>query len=331
MRRATVVVAGGALAASMLAMAMVAFAGEPDDGSEWSRVVEEARDQMSSHAYDGVVVVEWHDAQGRHRAEMDVRQRDGVVEVVADERTVTRDESRVLLEGQAWTSLARAHGDPAPGLTAGKYEVVRRAGPEIAGHETMQYEAIRDGDVVERVYVQRGSSLVLRREVLDHEGDVARAVTFMRVVDAAAASTPPSTSAVSSGPRAVDDLHKPYRDPATAGDGFRLLGRWRHDDELAQLYYSDGVLSVSVFEQPGRLEWSGLPRGGVDAQIRGQRARRYVLPVGEAWVFERGGVVYTCVGDASAEELVAIAGDVSRPDENRVERLAEMVVDPFRW
>ena len=57
----------------------------------------------------------------------------------------------------------------------------------------------------------------------------------------------------------------------------------------------------------------------------------YALPVGEAWVFERGGVVYTCVGDASAEELAALADDVSQPDESRVERLAEMVVDPFRW
>jgi hypothetical protein len=48
-------------------------------------------------------------------------------------------------------------------------------------------------------------------------------------------------------------------------------------------------------------------------------------------VVERSGVVYTCVGDASADELASLANDVSRPDESRVERLAQMVVDPFRW
>jgi hypothetical protein len=330
-RRGILALAGGALGVSILTVAMAAFAEGPDDGSEWSRVVEEARDQMSSHEYDGLVVVEWHDEQGTHRARMEVRQRNGVVEIVADDRKVTRDASRVLLDGQAWTTLARAHSDATPDLTRGKYEITHRDGPDIAGHETTRYEAIRDGAVVERVYVQKGSSLVLRREVLDSEGDVTRAVTFMRVEDAAPAAAPPSTSAAVAGPQPVDDLEKPYRDPATAGDGFRLIGRWRHADELAQLYYSDGVLSVSVFEQPGHLEWSRLPGGGVDAEVRGHRALRYALPVGEAWVFERGGMVYTCVGDASADEFVAIAGDVSRPDESRIERLAEMVVDPFRW
>ena len=91
------------------------------------------------------------------------------------------------------------------------------------------------------------------------------------------------------------------------------------------------MLSVSVFEQPGHLDWDTLPAGGVDAEVNGRDARRYALPVGEAWVFERGGVVYTCVGDASADELADLADDVSQPDESRVERLAKMVVDPFRW
>jgi hypothetical protein len=86
-----------------------------------------------------------------------------------------------------------------------------------------------------------------------------------------------------------------------------------------------------VFEQPGHLEWDRLPRGGATEEVGGRRAVRYALPAGEAWVFERSGVVYTCVGDASADELASLANDVSRPDESRVERLAQMVVDPFRW
>ena len=144
-------------------------------------------------------------------------------------------------------------------------------------------------------------------------------------------SAPPSTAAAQPGPAPVDHLERPYRDPASVGDGYRLLGRWEHGDDLAQLYYTDGVLSVSVFEQPGRLDWSALPRDGDAVEIGGRPARRYALPVGEAWVFERGGVVYTCVGDAPADEVAAIAADVSAPEPSRANAFAQLVVDPFSW
>jgi sigma-E factor negative regulatory protein RseB len=286
---------------------------------------------MQSHAFDGVVVVEWRDEEGRHREQVPVHQQDGRVEVGSGDHTVAGDASRVMINGQAWTTLGGGHGEDTTALTRGKYRVSHRAGPMIAGSPTTQYEATRAGRVVERVYVHENSGLVLRREVLDANGDVARSISFMRVQESAGDTPTSSTVPPEAGPRPVDDLDGPYQDPASAGDGFRLIGRWQHSDDLAQLYYSDGVLSVSVFEQPGHLDWDTLPAGGVDADVNGRAARRYALPVGEAWVFERGGVVYTCVGDASAEELAALADDVSQPDESRVERLAEMVVDPFRW
>ena len=181
--------------------------------------------------------------------------------------------------------------------------MVRSAGPVVAGSPTTRYEASRDGHAVERVYVQRDSGLVLRREVLGADGDVLRSVSFMRMQERADEDTTSSTTAPKPGPQPVDNFERPYHDPARAGDGFRLVGRWQHANDLAQLYYSDGVLSVSVFEQPGHLDWSTLPEGGVAAEVNGRPALRYTLPVGEAWVFERGGVVYTFVGDASAAEL----------------------------
>ena len=175
---------------------------------------------------------------------------------------------------------------------------------------------------------------MLRREVLDADGDVVRFASRSCACRRATATrrrrrrfAPKRRSAS----RSTTSTAR-TRIPRRAGDGFRLIGRWQHSDDLAQLYYSDGVLSVSVFEQPGHLDWDTLPDGGVGAEVNGRAARRYALPVGEAWVFERGGVVYTCVGDASDGRARAISRhDVSRPDENRVERLAQMVVDPFRW
>jgi sigma-E factor negative regulatory protein RseB len=321
--------AGGIAGLSLLTVGVAARAGEPGMDSEWSRVVDDAREQLESQTFDGVVAMEWTDAEGPRREHVRVRQHGGRVEVVDGEGTLASDASTVMLDGQAWTTLGAA-GDTG-GLAEGKYDIDSGPGPVIAGIETTRYEASRDGRVVERVYAEDPEGLVLRREVFGPDGKVARSMSFMRVVERAASDTTSSTIAPRPGPEPVEDLDAPYRDPAHAGDGYRLLGRWQHSDDLAQLYYSDGVLSVSVFEQPGRLVWDNLPSGGESVELDGRRAKRYALPVGDAWVFERGGVVYTCVGDATTAEVAQLANDVSRPDESRVERLARMVVEPFRW
>ena len=84
--------AGGAIGLLVLAIAVAAGADEAGDGgSEWSGVIDEARHQMESQAFDGVVVVEWHDPAGVHRTQMEVRQHAGVVEVVNADRTVASD------------------------------------------------------------------------------------------------------------------------------------------------------------------------------------------------------------------------------------------------
>jgi hypothetical protein len=328
--RRSLLFAGGAIGLAVLAFGVAAQADDSgDESAEWARVVEAAREQMASQTFDGLVVVEWQDARGTHLARMHVRQHDGVVEIVDTKRTIASDADRVMLDGQAWTTMGGAH-KRAPALTTGKYRVTHRPGPAVAGLATTRYDAMRNGRAVERLYVQDTTGLVLRRESLDVKGSVTRAVSFMRVDVGASPAPTPTMLALHAGPAPVSDLERPFHDPAHAGDGFRLLGRWTRGGDLAQLYYSDGVLSVSVFEQPGELQWSALPSGGGDAQVSGHRARRYALPVGEAWVFQRGGIVYTCVGDAPPNEMSAIAADVSRSNESRVERLAQMVVDPFR-
>jgi sigma-E factor negative regulatory protein RseB len=325
------VIAAGALGVVVLAAGVGANAQTSDDGDEWNTVVDEARENVTAHDFEGDVVVEWHDDDGPHKEEIAVRQRDGLVEVDADRTLVANDSARLLVDGQHWTTLATDDAGP-PELAPGKYTIASGRGPRIAGHQTMRYEASRDDRVVERMYVSDETGLVLRRERLAPNGTVARAVTFTDVRTFAPRNqSPPTTEAAANGPELVDDLDRPYRDPESVGDGFQLLGRWQHEDEVAQLYYSDGVLSISVFEQPGDLEWDELPPGGIDAEVADKRAVRYAMPGGEAWVFERAGVVYTVVGAAPASEFEAVAAAVSAPDESRIERMARMVVEPFRW
>ena len=135
----------------------------------------------------------------------------------------------------------------------------------------------------------------------------------------------------SAGPAAIDHLDLPYHDPGEVGDGFRLAGEWKRPGDVVQLYYSDGLLSVSVFEQKGRLDDGELPGGGAAIDFDGHDGYRYETPVGEVLVFERNGVVYTCIGDAPIAEISAIALDVSAPTQSRWERMADTVVAPFGW
>lgn len=78
-------------------------------------------------------------------------------------------------------------------------------------------------------------------------------------------------------------------------------------DDLAATVYRDGDLDVSVYEQPGRLDWDRLPPGDV-------------VPIGAAgdvwfgpgWpvvaVAQRGDLVVTVVSDDRAAVLTAVAG-----------------------
>ena len=218
--RRSLLVAGGAIGLSLLAVGVAAGADDAGDDSDWTAVVEHAREQMQSHAFDGVVVVEWRDEDGRHREQVPVHQQDGRVEVGTGDHTVASDASSVMLNGQAWTTLGGAHGEAAAALTRGKYRVTHRAGPIIAGSPTTRYDATRAGRVIERVYVHENSGLVLRREVLDANGDVVRSVSFMRMQESDDDAPTSSTVPPKAGPRAVDDFDRPYQDPATRGTGF---------------------------------------------------------------------------------------------------------------
>jgi hypothetical protein len=324
----------GAVSLVVIATGLAALADDRnDDAHEWDEMVDEARAHMEAQLFNGVIKISWRDGATVHRAEIEVRHTDGVLEVVAGKRVLADDTDRMLADGEAWSTLAHARDGANMQLAPGKYRVMHSPGPAVAGHRTTRYEASRDGVPVERVYVADESGLVLRRETLNGNGEILRSVSFTRVElisPRSGAAETPSTLPARSGPEAVGPMDAPYRDPDSAGDGFRLLGRWERVKGVVQLYYSDGLLAVSVFEQPGRLDWDALP-SGADIDVAGNRGRRYALPVGEAWVFERGGVVYTFIGDAPPDEIRAVAQDVSAPDQSRLERLADTVVAPYGW
>jgi hypothetical protein len=327
----------------LLVAAMIGIAGainasaDTSGGTANGDALTQARRRTIDHDYSGEIVVRWLDTAGApHSEEALVRYHDGVVEVGDNGRVVAATRDRLLLDGAAWSTAPTSDVAGAPTLAA-KYDIERTQGPAIAGLPTIMYDAVRARDrvLVERFYVDRATGLVLRRESFASNGTVVRSLAFAKVwssADRAGLSPMSTTSAPSAHVRKVKHVDAPYRAPKHAGNGFQLVARWKHAKSVVQLSYSDGLLSASVFEQPGSLDWNTLPAGGVATTVHGRPAVSYALPIGDAIVWQRGGIVYTCVGDAPREELAALALDVSHPVEDAsMIRMARVLLAPFRW
>ncbi|MGK2930931.1 MAG: zf-HC2 domain-containing protein [Acidimicrobiales bacterium] len=117
------------------------------------------------------------------------------------------------------------------------------------------------------------------------------------------------------GIRHVRSLGRPYSAPAAViGNRVSLSRRSMLDgDDLAVVIYGDGDVFVSVFQQPGRIEWSALPAGTtqrvgrrlvwVPAEVPHERGGGPVVMVSEV-----GGVVVTVVGDDLAGATTVMDG-----------------------
>ena len=119
---------------------------------------------------------------GSHAAQMEVRQHDGRGR--GRERRPHRRERRVERDARrpGLDDVGGRHGGGAADSPRGKYEVERSAGPvdrRAARRRVTRRSATATSSSDCSCRTLRG--LVLRREVLDADGDVARSVSFMRV------------------------------------------------------------------------------------------------------------------------------------------------------
>lgn len=153
-----------------------------------------------------------------------------------------------------------------------------------------------------RFWLDRETGLVLRREVYDPQGRTTRASAFVDLtlgqarVDVASAAAP---WAERLGPAALDDLRaEGWHCPATLPGPLQLVDARRGgaDGAILHLSYSDGIASVSVFVQRGRLDEAAMAghrrsgRDGHEVWVRGDVPRRVT------WA--SGSEVYTVVADA---------------------------------
>ena len=189
----------------------------------------------------------------------------------------------------------------------------------IAGFLARHRTAIRTGTAfVGAAAVALGamalSSAALRPEVVP---DVA-ALSRVHAKVSAVASSGPRMSEQSLAAAGLDDDVVPMRPvqrvaalyaapPALLGNRSHLSRQALYDgDDLTMVVYGDGTSSVTVFEQPGSLDWDRLPDGAF-TQVRDRRVWvREGSPV--VMVTEAGDLVITALSDDRAAVTTVIDG-----------------------
>lgn len=325
-----------AVLAVALALAVV-VAVRPDravatssDEKDAERLVQQMRAAATRLPFVGVVEVAWRLGGKLQREVVDVRGGGGTIEAVGGRRDVVDVGSMTLVHGaQGWTSVWSA---PPPGIMPppAHHWQLSESHDTLLGHAvTLVHAATGSGRVAERLSFDDATGLLLRREVLDGRGRVERSVGFVQL--AVSSSTP--VPLIEPSPAGTTPRARPvpagYHAPASPGAGFELVGRYRDASGAVQLFYSDGLFGVTVREQRGALDWAALPTGGTAVELAGHRTRRYVLPSADVVVWERGGVVYTCVSDAPDDDFEAMVKGFTPGGRSTAQSVVDFVLGPF--
>ena len=252
----------------------------------------------------------------------------------ADERVATLEVSHDPLDSTTWwdpSRPGRAHkvvaarpsllGTGAVGLLLRHYSVRTDGSEDVAGRPTTRVAAYRPGtpatDVVARFWLDDESGVVLRREVYAPSGRPTRRSVFLDVDvwpaggesqsgdDAAAAEPSPAPGDDGRPWGAAMDSAAVARMSSYGWDCPRRLPgplqlvdarRRGKDAAVVHLSYADGIASISVFQQDGRLDpasVAGYRRTEVDGD---QVWVRDSVPRSVRW--SSGGRVYTVLADA---------------------------------
>jgi sigma-E factor negative regulatory protein RseB len=192
------------------------------------------------------------------------------------------------------------------------YALTAAGSAEVAGRGAEVVEARRPlgtagaGSVAARFWLDRETGLLLRREVYDRTGRVIRASAYVDLTVRPATDTPRADGRDDGAWRDALDAAavRRLRDhgwncPASLPGPLPLVDARRggRSGDIVHFSYADGIASVSVFQQRGRLDAAALDgfrpssRHGHDVWVRPGVPRRVV--------WSDGGTVFTVVADAS--------------------------------
>jgi sigma-E factor negative regulatory protein RseB len=203
-------------------------------------------------------------------------------------------------------------------LLAAHYTVDVEGTAEVAGRRADVVAVGRPGlSPTARFWIDRATALPLRREVLDGAGRTLRESAFITLtlgpslvstVVLDSAGSMPAVAGTRIGAADYAALRaEGWQVEERLGDELDLFeGRMtgEGDDRVLQLSYSDGVSTVSVFQQRGRLDTGSLD-GWQKARMAGERVwLQDAFPRRVVW--SGGGTVFTVVADCPQATLDAL-------------------------
>ena len=312
---------------------VVASSGVPS-GAERSNpaddLLDRAGEAIRRHEFQATVRVWWRDASGPHSVDVSVTAVDGGLRL-ADGRLVAAA-GRAWMRGsdQQWTTLWADTRDPRSPSVGAKYSVRTSSGPTIVGRRTRVLVIRKGRTIVERLAFDRSVGLVLLRERFDRDGSLSSRVEFVelsKVRDRHGELAVPKVGVPTS-----ERMQTAKADaPQVLGDGFVLVQARRMSQGQTQYRYSDGIFELSVFSQPGEIDWSALPEGGSPRRYGSVHTRRYRTAAGTVIVWQSQKRTLTCVTDAPTSDEFGIVQDLSRDNDSSWTGVVRFVTAPFSW
>ena len=306
MRRPTAAAPGALAALVVLVGVAPSFAAGPAP-------LEQARRAAEQASFEGVLQVQWLDGDETRSERLRVQASAGALTVQGGNQVMVRPAFGPLLShgGKAWEAMWLPSLGPSH-RPAGvpKYETTTPVpGPLVAGRRTKLVEVHARGLLVERIYLDTETELLLRREQFDEQGRAVRTLTFESFSlspSTGPPAAPRSPENQAPEPVALERLPSPAAAPAALADGYERVGVYR-DGDVLHVLYSDGLYDLSLFQQPGRLRRSDLPPSGERVTVGDVDGWRYPWPGGQLLVWSASGRVFTAVSDAPPEQVLAAA------------------------
>lgn len=304
-RRRAVTLAAGSAVAVLASVSPVAVADPVITEEQPLRAAGRAAERVS---FMGVLEVRWSTEGGEHSESLLVQGAKGEIIVRGGSAVMASPQHRLVEHGGAWDLLwpvprgGRERPDPAL-----KYHLTAGAATVVAGRSSRVVEVHDDGMLLERLYLDTETDLLMRREQFEPGRSApVRSSGFQTVVVGTSTAAPNRpVKVVDAAPRLIASSHLPRGVSAPRGldEGYERLGLYRRSG-VTQVLYSDGLYDLSVFQQEGRLDRSELPGGDRVAMGKG-KGWHYDWPGGHLVVWEARGVVHTAVSDAPLDQVLA--------------------------
>lgn len=302
--------------------------------------LEQARHAAEHTVFEGVLAVEWRDGEVTRSERLHVEAAAGSLMVRGANLVMARPEhGRLMAHGgggweEMWLpSLApseRPDGTPKYRTTAPV------AGRAVAGRPTRVVEVHAGDTLMERIYLDTETNLLLERDQFDQRGEVVRRLAFesLTMGNAREPLRAPPRPARNAPEKVAPNRLAPATAPPSLADGYQRLGVYRNGPVL-QALYSDGLYDLSLFQQLGRLRRSDLPGKGERVSVNGSTGWRYPWPGGQLVVWSAGGRVFTAVSDAPADHVLAAVRSLTEIPRRelsllaKVRRAAQALMEPL--